>query len=84
MASVIITPLSTEKAIRMIEQQNKLAFIIDLKANSEQVKKEIERRFKVKVEQVNIMHDTLGRKKAYVKLTKDYNALDIATDLALI
>jgi ribosomal protein uL23 len=84
MASAIITPLSTEKAIRMIEQQNKLAFIIQLSATSKQVKDEIEKRFKVKVEKVNVMHDTMGRKKAYVKLTSDYSALDIATDLALI
>lgn len=84
MAGIIITPLSTEKAIRMIEQQNKLSFIVNRNADSLQVKKEVEEKFSVKVEKVNITHDTLGRKKAYVKLTKDYNALDIATDLALI
>lgn len=77
-------PISTEKAIRLMESQNKLTFIVDRNAHKPDIKSEIARTFKVKVLSVRtaIMPD--GRKKAIVKLAKDYPAIDIATRLGLI
>jgi large subunit ribosomal protein L23Ae len=80
----LITPMSSEKNIRMIEKENKLCFIVDKNATAKNVKKAVETQFKVKVVKVNTLYDTKGQKKAYVKLSEENNAMDIATSLGLI
>jgi large subunit ribosomal protein L23 len=80
----LVTPMSSEKNIRMIEKENKLCFIIDKNATAKNVKKAVEEQFKVKVAKVNTLYDTNGRKKAYVKLSEENSAMDIATSLGLI
>ena len=80
---VIKYPLSTEKAVRLMESENKLVFIVDIKAKKKDIKKEVEEMFKVKVTGVNVIRD--GRnKKAFVKLSDETPAIDIATQLGLI
>lgn len=74
---IIITPVATEKTTLQTEKENKLTFIVHRKANKAMVKDEIEKRFDVKVESVNIMISKEG-KKAVVKLTKEYTADEIA------
>lgn len=82
--SILIHPLSTEKSIRMMETENILTFIVGRDADKPEIKKEIESRFKTKVLKINtnIMPD--GRKKAYVKLSMETPAIDIATQLGMI
>ena len=82
--TAVLYPLSTEKSLRLMESENKLIFICDLKANRQEIKKEIEKRFKVKVLKVNTLISPKGKKKAYVKFHDDYPAIDIATNLGLI
>lgn len=77
-------PLATEKAIRIIEADNVITFIVGDKATKSGIKKEFEEKFKAKVGSVRIVRDTKGKKKAYVKLKKEHNALDIATQLGLM
>ncbi len=81
---IIKYPLATEKSIRMIEAENKLIFVVDKKATKQEVKNAIETLFKTKVQNVNVANDMKGNKKAYVKFSKDVNALDIATNLGLL
>lgn len=76
-------PLATEKAVRIMEIENKLVFRIDEKATKKDVKKAIEELFKVKVLKVTTLHDRKG-KKAYVSLSIDTPAIDVATQLGLI
>lgn len=84
MQDVIKYPLATEKAIRMIEAENTLTFIVDRQADKQEIQKELEELYKVKVEKVNTAITPKGLKKAYVKLKKDVPAIDIATQLGLI
>ena len=42
-------PLSTEKAIRLMESDNKLVFAVDRKANKQSIKKDLESLYKIKV-----------------------------------
>ena len=77
-------PLSTEKAIRMIESDNIITFIVDIRASRSSIKKEIEKRFNVKVKKISISITPKGKKKAYLKLNEDYPAIDIATRLGLM
>ncbi|MEM2954580.1 MAG: 50S ribosomal protein L23 [Candidatus Nanoarchaeia archaeon] len=76
-------PLSTEKAVRQMESENKLIFIVDAKASKKAIKWAIEKAFNVKVEKVNtaIMRD--GKKKAYIKLKPETPASDVTTALGL-
>jgi large subunit ribosomal protein L23 len=82
--NVIKHPLSTEKSIRLMEAENKLIFVVDLKAKKEEIKKAIEKTFKVKVEKVTTFVTPKGQKRAYVKLSPETPALDVATDLGLM
>jgi ribosomal protein uL23 len=82
--SVIKNPLSTEKAIRLMESENKLLFIVDKKSNKKDVKEAIEKMFKAKVDKVNTLIGPDGKKRAYVKFSAETPAIDIATQLGLM
>ena len=82
--SIIINPLATEKAVRIMESENKLVFIVDRKANKLEIREAIETLFNVKVDNVNSLILKNGRKKVYATLNKDYKALDVATKLGLM
>lgn len=77
-------PLMTEKAITLIEKENKLSFIATETATKADIKKLIEKVYKVKVEKVNVLNDMKGRKKVTVKLDKKYKAEDLAAKLGVI
>ena len=75
--------VSTEKAIRMIEIDNVILFEVDSKDSKINIKENIEKMFKVKVDKVNVLYK--GNKKlAYVKLNKKNPAIDVATKLGMI
>jgi large subunit ribosomal protein L23 len=82
--SIIIRPVQSEKALRLIEEQNTLTFIVDRKATKHDIKRAIESAFGVKVEKVNTLITPRGEKKAYVKLAKEYSASDVAARLGLL
>lgn len=82
--AVVKHPLATEKAVRLMEAENKLIFIVDKKATKQDIKKAVEGLFKVKIEKVNTLIDTKGRKKAYLKLSSETPAIDIATQMGII
>ena len=80
---VIKYPVATEKCFKLMETENKIVFIVERKSKKQDIKKAVEEMFKVKVQKVNTLIGVEG-KKAYVKLEKDFNALDIATKLGLM
>ncbi|MEM3112825.1 MAG: 50S ribosomal protein L23 [Candidatus Pacearchaeota archaeon] len=80
---MIIKPITTEKAIKLIEIENTILFEVGKKDNKKSIKKEIEGIFNVNVDKINILNR--GSKKiAYVKLNKQNHAIDIATKLGMI
>ncbi|MEM4282333.1 MAG: 50S ribosomal protein L23 [Candidatus Woesearchaeota archaeon] len=81
--SIIKHPLSTEKAIRLMESNNELLFVVDKKATKLDVKREIEKLFKAKVIAVNTFV-VGGQKRAYVKFAKESPAIDVATRLGMV
>jgi large subunit ribosomal protein L23 len=50
---IIIRPLVTEKGNRLKESENKFMFEVDVKANKSEIKKAVEKAFRVKVVKVN-------------------------------
>ena len=81
---VILYPLMTEKAISLIEKENKLVFVVNIRATKADIKAAVERLFNVEVEKVNTLITPRGEKKAYVKLKPEYNAMDIAARIGII
>ena len=67
----------------MIERENKLVFIVNKKANKNQIKQAIEKIHNVKVTKVNTIITPKGEKKALIKLHPNYSAQDIAIDLGI-
>ncbi len=84
MNQVISHPLATEKAVRIMEKENKLLFVVDLKSKKVDIKKAVEKLFEVKVVKVNTFVTNRGEKRAYVKLSQNNPAIDIMTRLGLM
>ena len=83
-SEVIKRIVITQDAVSLIEKENKLTFIVDLKATKKDVKQAIEELYGVKVEKVSTMITPRGEKKAYVKLKPEYKAADLAVELGIL
>ncbi|KAF3407478.1 60S ribosomal protein L25 [Talaromyces pinophilus] len=82
---VIVHPLNTESAMKKIEENNTLVFIVDVKANKRQIKAALKKLYDVDTVKINTLIRPDGTKKAYARLTPDVDALDIAaTKLAIV
>lgn len=77
-------PISTEKAVREMEANNCLIFIVDKKANKKQIKWAAEKAFGVKVIGIRTQIQPDGKKKAYIKLHPSSIAADVTTKLGLV
>ena len=88
----IISPIVTEKSTN-ISEQNKIVFKVPVKANKKNLKKNIEKIFKVNVTKVNIINKknrikvtrgkkikVKGYKKAIITLKKGQN-IDLTTGI---
>ncbi|MFH1325717.1 MAG: 50S ribosomal protein L23 [archaeon] len=78
-----LKPVTTEKAVMMIEKENALLFETEMKMTKEEIKKEIGEIFDVKIEKVRTLIKK-NKKYAYVKLNKKFPAIDVATKLGVI
>ena len=83
-AEVIFYPLMTESASLMVEKDNKLIFIVNLKAGKSDVKRAVEQLYEVKVDKVTMLITPRGEKKAFVKLNPEYKASDVAIKLGIL
>ena len=81
---VIFYPLMTESASLMVEKDNKLIFIVNLKAGKSDVKRAVEQLYEVKVDKVTMLITSQGEKKAFVKLKPEYKASDVAIKLGIL
>ncbi|RWS15379.1 60S ribosomal protein L23a-like protein [Dinothrombium tinctorium] len=82
--SIIKHPLTTESAMKKIEDNNTLVFIVDIKSNKPQVKMAVKKLYDIDVGKVNTLVRPDGQKKAYVRLPPDYDALDVANKIGII
>ena len=80
---IILYPVMKEDDINLIETENKLVFVVGLKATKANIRQSIEEFYKVEVEKVNTTITNKGLKKAYVKLSPEFKASDIAIKLGI-
>jgi ribosomal protein uL23 len=83
---IIKYPLISEAAFNKMDNvnENALVFIVDRRANKHEIKRAFETLYKVKVKKINTLITPQGKKKAFIKLTTDYSALDLATEFGII
>jgi large subunit ribosomal protein L23Ae len=82
--AIIKNPLTTESAMKKIEDNNTLVFIVNIRANKSMIKQAVKKMYDVDAEKVNTLIRPDGEKKAYVRLKADYDALDIANRIGII
>ncbi|OAA46621.1 60S ribosomal protein L23 [Beauveria brongniartii RCEF 3172] len=77
---IVIHPLNTESAMKKMEENNTLVFIVDIKANKAQIKGALKKLYDIDTVKINTLIRPDGTKKAYARLTPDVDALDIAAN----
>ncbi|KAF1854721.1 hypothetical protein Lal_00011155 [Lupinus albus] len=86
---IIVHPLNTESAMKKMEENNTLVFIVDIKSNKSvyprtiseaQIKLALKKLYDIDCVKVNTLIRPDGTKKAYARLTPDVDALDIAAN----
>jgi len=81
---VLKYPLTTESAMKKIEDNNTLVFIVDVRADKKKIKDAVKKMYDIQTKKVNTLIRPDGLKKAYVRLTPDYDALDVANKIGII
>jgi len=82
--AVIKYPLTTESAMKKIEDHNTLVFIVDVRSNKKQIKDAVARLYDIQTKKINTLIRPDGLKKAYVRLQPDFDALDVANKIGVI
>jgi large subunit ribosomal protein L23 len=81
---IILYPLMSEVASRVIETENKLVFIVHNDASKTDIKRAVEELYQVRVRAVNTVNTMKGNKKAFVKLEPEFNASDVAIKIGIL
>ena len=81
---IIKYPVSSEKAVRLMESDNKLTFMVSRKSSKTDIKIALEELFKIKIEKINTLILPGGKIKVYATLSAETPAIDVATKLGLI
>jgi len=81
---VIKYPTMTERSVNMIENENKLVFIVDRRATKRDIQAAVKELYEVEAESVNTLITRKGEKKAFVKLKDEYDASDVAIRLGIL
>ena len=80
----ICYPVMTEVTSRILETENKLVFIVSKKATKADIKRAVEELYDVDVQSVNSTITPDGEKKAFVRLTSEFKASDLAIKLGIL
>ena len=81
---IIQYPLMTERSVNMIENENKLVFIVDRRANKHEIARAVRELYGVEADSVRTLISPKGLKKAFVKLKEEYDASDVAIRLGIL
>ncbi|TAJ45835.1 50S ribosomal protein L23 [Methanofollis fontis] len=81
---VLRHPYVTEKAMMMLENENKIQVLVDKSASKDDIRRDIERAFDQKVASVQTMMTMKGQKKAIVSFENDRAAEEILSRLGVM
>ncbi|MDD1674841.1 MAG: 50S ribosomal protein L23 [Methanomicrobiales archaeon] len=77
-------PFVTEKAMMLLERENKLQFLVRREATKEDIKREIERAFEKEVTAVRTIMTMKGEKKAIISFSDEKAAEEILSRLGIM
>ncbi|MEN6443170.1 MAG: 50S ribosomal protein L23 [Methanoregula sp.] len=77
-------PFVTEKAMVLLENENKLQFLVDNKATKKTIKRDLEKAFDQKVKRVYTLMTMHGEKKAIVSFENEKAAEEILSRLGIM
>jgi large subunit ribosomal protein L23 len=81
---VVVYPMMSEDTVKLIETENKITFIVNNRATKHDIKRAVEELYEVKVIRVLTLTTPEGKKKAYVKLSPESKASDLAVKLGIL
>jgi large subunit ribosomal protein L23 len=81
---VIKYPTMTERSVYMIENENKLVFIVNREATKNQIAYAIKELYQVEAKEINTLINRQGEKKAFIKLKEGFSASEVAIKLGLL
>jgi len=81
---VIKYPMMTERSVNMIENENKLIFIVDREADKDDISKAVKELYDVEADVVRTLITRQGEKKAFVKLKAGFSASEVAIKLGIL
>jgi len=77
-------PFVTEKAMVLLEGQNKLQFLVSNDATKKTIKRDLEKAFGQNVKEVRTIMNTHGEKKAIVSFENEKAAEEILSRLGIM
>eukprot|EP00994_Dinema_validum_P002076 NODE_1441_length_950_cov_461.270810_g1115_i0.p1 GENE.NODE_1441_length_950_cov_461.270810_g1115_i0~~NODE_1441_length_950_cov_461.270810_g1115_i0.p1 ORF type:complete len:213 (+),score=60.54 NODE_1441_length_950_cov_461.270810_g1115_i0:62-700(+) len=77
-------PLTTESAMKKIEDTNTLVFVCDIRATKKKIRRAVHKMYDIKALKVNTLIRPDGLKKAFVRLHPDFDALDTANKIGIL
>jgi large subunit ribosomal protein L23 len=83
-SDIVKYPLLSEDAVTLLESENKITFIVNINSDKHDIKRAIQELYEVKVQDVRTLITPEGEKKAFVKLTTDFKASDLAVKLGIL
>lgn len=81
---IIKYPTMTERSVYMIENENKLIFIVEREATKNQIAAAIKELYQVEAKEINTLIDRQGKKKAFIKLKEGFSASEVAIKLGIL
>ena len=81
---IILFPFMTERSVYMIENENKLIFIVNRKADKHEIGRAVRELYDVEADKIRTLITPKGLKKAFVKLKEGYDASDVAIRLGIL
>ncbi len=84
LSKVLLYPVITEDTVPLIENENKLVFMVDRKATKNEIKQAFRMLYDVEVEKVNVLITPKGEKKAFIKLKPEHKASDLAIKIGIL
>jgi large subunit ribosomal protein L23Ae len=82
--TVIVQPVSSDKNIQKMEKENTMTFLVAEHSTKGQIKEAFSKLYNVKVRKVNTLNTAHGKKKAYIRLQNDKDALNIASKIGIL
>lgn len=67
----------------LLQSENILTFFVDIRANKRQIRQAINKLYNVKCSKVNTVISPLGFKKAFVRMSGENEAMDVANKIGI-